>query len=134
MGEGGSKDHDVQLIRFLPQGAVDSTFNSPVFDFGAEPNSGGARALAVQPNGQIVAGAEAGHFGAGGFGVARFNTNGSFDTSFGNPGIVTTPFPNATTVEHALLLQPTGRSSPSAAKSSIGGGPVNLVAARYLGQ
>jgi uncharacterized delta-60 repeat protein len=105
----GLREHDIQLARFLPQGNVDSSFNSPVFEFGAEPATGSVRALAVQPDGRILVGGEAGHFGAGGFGVARFNANGSFDTSFGNSGITTTPFPNATTVEHTLLLQPDGR-------------------------
>jgi uncharacterized delta-60 repeat protein len=134
VGEGGSKDRDVQMIRFLPQGAVDSTFNSPVFDFEAEPNSGGVRALAIQPGGRIVAGAEAGHFGAGGFGVARFNTGGSFDTSFGRAGMVMTPFANATTVEHALLSQPDGKIIAVGSELVNGGGPVDLVAIRYLGQ
>ena len=35
----GLRDHDIQLVRFLPQGNVDSSFNSPVFEFGAEPSS-----------------------------------------------------------------------------------------------
>jgi uncharacterized delta-60 repeat protein len=133
-GEGGFRDHDIQLLRFLPQGGLDSTFNSPVFDFGAEPNTGGAGSVVVQPNGQILVRGEAGQFGAEGFVVARFNADGSFDKSFGNAGIVTTPFPNATTVEHALLLQPDGRIIAVGSELINGGGPVNLVAVRYLGQ
>jgi hypothetical protein len=101
--------NSASAVRFLPQGNVDSSFNSPFFEFGAEPATGSVRALAVQPDGRILVGGEAGHFGAGGFGVARFNANGSFDTSLGNSGITTTPFPNATTVEHTLLLQPDGQ-------------------------
>jgi len=131
-GEFGFRDHDIQLVRFLPQGNVDSSFNSPVFEFGAEPATGSVRALAVQPDGRILVGGEAGHFGAGGFGVARFNANGSFDTSFGNSGITTTPFPNATTVEHTLLLQPDGKIVAVGTEDVNGGGPANLVAARYL--
>ena len=59
----GLRDHDIQLVRFLPQGNVDSSFNSPVFEFGAEPATGSVRARAVQPDGCILVGGEAGHFG-----------------------------------------------------------------------
>ena len=139
-GEFGRGDADIKLVRFLPQGSVDSTFNSPVFDFGPEEGTNeSARALVVQPDGHIVAGGEAGHFGAGGFGVARFNANGSFDTTFGTGGKVTTPFRNATTVETALVLQPnsngTGVNIVAVGSELInGGGPLNFAAARYLGQ
>jgi len=100
-GEVGRRDVDIRLLRFMPQGSVDTTFNSPTFDFGAETNtSESARALAVQPNGKVVAGGAAGQFGTGGLALARFNANGSFDTSFGNAGKVTAPFPNAATGGH----------------------------------
>jgi uncharacterized delta-60 repeat protein len=105
-----------------------------VFDFGAEPNTASAQVLSVQPDGRIVDGGTAGQFGAGGFGVARFNPNGGFDTTFGNGGKVTTPFPNATVVEHALLLQPDGKIVAVGTEIINGGGRANLVAARYLGQ
>ena len=57
-GELGRRDIDIQLMRFLPQGSLDGTFNSPVFDFGAEAAiAESARALVLQSNGQILAGA-----------------------------------------------------------------------------
>jgi uncharacterized delta-60 repeat protein len=129
------KEIEIQLVRLLPQGSVDSAFNSPVFDFGpAGPFAESANALAIQPNGQIVAGGGAGQFGAGGFGVARFNANGSFDNTFGNAGAVITPFPNADANVDALLLQPDGKIVAIGTEIVNDGGPANLVAARYSGQ
>jgi hypothetical protein len=52
----------------------------------------------------------------------------------GNAGIVTTPLPNATTVKHTLLLQPDGKIVALGTEIVNGGGPANLVAARYLGR
>jgi uncharacterized delta-60 repeat protein len=134
-GERGRKDIDIQLVRFLPQGNVDSTFNSPVFDFGAEAAvAESANALAIQPNGQIVAAGGADQFGSGGFGLARFNTSGGFDATFGSAGKLTTPFPNADANVGDLLLQPDGKIVAIGTEIVNGGGPANLVAARYLGQ
>src|SRR6516164_10556902 len=114
---------------------LDSTFNSPVFDFGADAAvAESANALAIQPTGQVVAGGGAGQFGAGGFGVARFNTNGHFDPTFGNAGKVTTPFLNAAANVRGLLSQPDGRIVAVGTEIVNGGSPANLVAARYLGQ
>jgi uncharacterized delta-60 repeat protein len=134
-GELGRRDIDIQLVRFLPQGSLDGTFNSPVFDFGAEAAiAESARALVLQSNGQILAGGGAGQFGAGGFGLARFNSSGSFDTTFGSAGKLTTPFPNADANIGELLLQANGEIVAVGTEIVNGGGPANLVAARYLGQ
>jgi uncharacterized delta-60 repeat protein len=135
-GQVGRRDVDIQLLRLLPQGSVDTTFNSPVFDFGSEANiAESARALAVQSDGKVVAGGAAGQFGAGGFGLVRFNASGGFDTAFGTAGKVTTPFANATAGVSALLLQPAdGKIVAVGTEIVNGGGPANLVAARYLGQ
>jgi uncharacterized delta-60 repeat protein len=136
-GEVGRRDADIQLLRFLPQGSIDATFKSPVFDFGADaPVSESARALAVQPNGKILAGGASGQFGAGGFGLARFNAGGGFDAAFGSGGKVTTPFPNASAGISALVLQPDGKTVAVGTETVNVNGTVavNLAAARYLSQ
>ena len=132
-GEGGRRDTDLQLVRFLPQGGVDSAFNSPVFDLGPEGAPGGSgRSLAAQPNGRLVVGGSAGQAGTSDFAVARFNTNGSFDAGFGDSGKVTTVFPNASAGVRVVVLQPDGNIV--AVGDALSGGQENLVAARYLGQ
>ena len=44
--------------------------------------------VAVQPNGKVIA---AGYMIGGGFGMARYNEDGSLDTSFGSSGLATGP-------------------------------------------
>jgi hypothetical protein len=41
-GELGRRDIDIRLVRLLPQGSVDSTFSSPVFDC-CSPTAGSSR-------------------------------------------------------------------------------------------
>jgi uncharacterized delta-60 repeat protein len=108
-GELGLCDTDIKLVRFLPQGSVDSTFNSPVFDFGPDLSSGAsATSLAVQTDGRVVVGGGAAEVGTSDFGLARFNTDGSFDATFGNAGKVITAFPNASAGVKVVILQPNG--------------------------
>ena len=52
-------------------------------------------ALSLQPDGKIVAGGdtESGEYGGSAFGLARYNRDGSLDTSFGIGGKVRTDLP-----------------------------------------
>ncbi len=81
------------LTRFNTDGSLDTTFGSggSVTSFwqgGFTPN-----ALALEPNGQIVAvGAIQGTYPDATFAVARYNADGSVDTSFGNQGLVVMSF------------------------------------------
>ena len=60
-----------------------------------------AYVLVLQPNGKLVAAG----VGPNGFALARYNPDGSLDTSFGAGGKVTTPIGAA----NALVLQPDGK-------------------------
>lgn len=67
------------------------------------------RALAMQPDGKVVMGGSASVPGAVAFGVARFNPNGSLDTSFGSGGrVFLNPFGHSLNFED-LALQPDGK-------------------------
>ena len=87
-GAGG----EFALARYNDDGTRDSTFDvdgKVTTDFTSGPDW--ANAVAIQANGKIVAAGKAA--GAGGkFALARYNTNGSLDTSFGGDGKVTTNF------------------------------------------
>jgi uncharacterized delta-60 repeat protein len=98
MGLGGGAGFGV--ARYLPNGRLDTGFGNGGFaqatlgSVGGQPAAGPAtRALALQPNGQIVVVGDVGSLSgqAVDVGVARFNANGSADTTFGNHGVVTTP-------------------------------------------
>jgi uncharacterized delta-60 repeat protein len=106
------------LARYLPNGTLDPSFGNQgtvVTDF-----TGPAYALALQPDGKIVA--------AGGafsiFTLARYLPNGALDPSFGTQGRVTTDFGSGRVGgAQALTLQPDGKivvaGSPTDASGQI---------------
>lgn len=102
---------DFALARYNPDGSLDAGFGANgrvTTDFpglAAEIS-----AVLVQPDGKIlIAGGAFPLFTfLGNFELARYNPNGSLDTSFGSGGIVTTHFPQGS-YAFALALQPDGR-------------------------
>jgi uncharacterized delta-60 repeat protein len=89
--DGGGTTQDFALARYNADGAFDASFSGDgkqTTDFGA--NDVGA-AAAIQADGKIVVAGSARH-GAGydDFAVARYNTDGSPDTSFSGDGRLTT--------------------------------------------
>ena len=92
----GDSDGNFALVRLLPGGAMDPSFGSggKVFtDFGATDR---AEAVAVQPDGKIVAAGYGGSIRPGPagamFALARYLPDGTLDPSFGSGGKVTTDF------------------------------------------
>ena len=84
------------LARYNPDGSLDTTFGGDgrvTIDFGIafRPVTSG-NAVAIQADGKIVAAGSAGTAGENDFALARFNSDGSLDTSFGSGGKVLTPF------------------------------------------
>ncbi|NUS31118.1 MAG: DUF11 domain-containing protein [Streptomyces sp.] len=121
------------VARYTAGGALDTGFGTGgrvVTDFGLPGNGGVARAVAVQPDGKIVAAGQ-GAAGTGDlrFAVARYNSDGSPDTTFGTGGSVLTPFPGGGS-GYDLALQPDGRIVVA---GDTGGpsGPNDFALARY---
>ncbi|HEX4794500.1 MAG TPA: SdrD B-like domain-containing protein [Humisphaera sp.] len=84
----GALIESLEARRLLSAGAFDTSFS---FDgkvtsaFGT--STGGGRSVAIQGDGKIlVAGFATGSDGSEDFAVARFNTDGTFDTTFGKNG------------------------------------------------
>ncbi|MEI2671925.1 MAG: hypothetical protein V9G13_12580 [Marmoricola sp.] len=92
------------VVRYLSNGTVDSSFgsaNGVTTDFGSDDL---ARAIAVQPDGKVMAAGKSGSKVA----VARYQTNGVLDPSFGSGGKVA--FAVGDSVEaRAMSLLPDGR-------------------------
>ena len=87
--------------------------------------------MALQANGRIVAAGEAGV--AGGvfnFALARYNTDGSLDTSFSGDGRQMTNFGGD---DRATSVAIQGNGRIIAAGSGAGEGPLDFTIARYLG-
>jgi uncharacterized delta-60 repeat protein len=102
----GGAGTDFALARYQPNGSLDTTFSGDgqqTTDFSG--GSDGARGVALQGNGKIVA---AGSSRAN-FALARYNPNGSLDTSFSGDGKQTTDF-GGSDVATALALQGDGKT------------------------
>lgn len=109
------------LARYNPDGSPDPTFGSggrvtTAFVDPISGNSGRVQALALQPDGKIVAAGTA--FPSGGFpgthiALARYNPNGTLDPTFGSGGKVTTHFDFGGFQEidraFAVAIQPDGK-------------------------
>ena len=133
---GNSTGFGVQ--RFNSNGMVEAKFGTRGGVMTTFPNSPatGATAVLIQPNGDIVAGGEAGTstpFGSDlveSFALARYLSNGQLDNSFGTGGLVTTSFGSSAQAKIvALALQSDGKIVAVGNNQGIG-----LIVARYLGQ
>lgn len=92
------------VVRYNTNGSLDTTFDG-------DGVAGGtliyAVSLALQPDGKII---EAGYGGfPEGVAVARYNTNGSLDTTFGNGGIVSTDISGSSEGANAVSIQSDGK-------------------------
>jgi uncharacterized delta-60 repeat protein len=111
---------DFQLVRYNSNGSLDSTFGTGgqvTTQFLANPfgNICEARGVVIQPDGKIIA---AGRFANtlddpepafSDFALARYNTDGSLDPTFGSGGQVVTDFFGGADLATAIVLQPNGR-------------------------
>jgi uncharacterized delta-60 repeat protein len=112
----GSFVTQMAVVRYTPLGALDSTFDSDgkkVFTFGSDYGySDQIEALALQPDGKIV-GAGLARKTTGGlrneFAVLRLEPGGSFDSSFGGTGRVTTRMDPLDAAGNSITIQPDGR-------------------------
>jgi uncharacterized delta-60 repeat protein len=125
----GSPNH-FALARYNSDGSFDTSFGAAgkvVTDFGSTVPFG----MMIQPDGKIVLTGGAGN-GAN-FAVARFNSDGSFDTSFGTGGKVTTDFSGSTYVAgYGVARTPDGKIVVAGVKEFVGSGfDYDFAVARY---
>lgn len=100
-----SSAHDnVVLLRFEPDGTPDAGFGSNGVVRTRVGTSSRAWALALQPDGKILAAGSGGDF-AGSLAVVRYRPDGELDPSFGTSGVVMA----APTLATAIGVQPDGR-------------------------
>ena len=105
----GEKTISFALARYNPDGRRDSSFGehgTVITTFRSSISK--IQALAIQSDGKILAAGSSGN-GMDDFALARYNTNGSLDTSFGQKGIVITDFGPYRDRAHALVLQKDGK-------------------------
>jgi uncharacterized delta-60 repeat protein len=108
----GGPDQAVALARYLPNGALDTTFggsgNGKVLIDWRSGTIDFANAVAIQPHGRIVVlGSSWLPTGGVAFALARFLSNGTLDTAFSGDGKVLTNFTESSNdVAYALAIQP----------------------------
>ncbi len=126
----------VALSRYNTNGTPDSTFSGTGQVATTTGFDDGAYTIALQRSGKIIAAGYSFVDGGYGFGILRYNTDGTLDSSFGTNGKVTTKFggsadfTNADLI-NAVAIQPDGNIV--AAGRAFVGVTRDFALARYLG-
>jgi uncharacterized delta-60 repeat protein len=116
----GNSDRDFALARYNPNGSFDSTFGSGGIVFTDFGNSEGAHAIALQPDGKIIAAGGGNLFSSEfDFDLARYNPDGSLDSTFGSGGKTTTDFFGNFDIANSLALQPDGKIVAAGLATSV---------------
>ncbi|HEX3829919.1 MAG TPA: hypothetical protein VHV82_21865 [Sporichthyaceae bacterium] len=99
------------LVRFNPDGTLDSTFGSggSVLTAVGDSNTSVVGALAVQGDGKIIAVGTAGDHGQTDFAMARYTTAGALDPAFGAGGVTLTKFGTNSAAADAIAVQADGK-------------------------
>ncbi len=127
----GESTSDFAVVRYTSQGTLDTTFNGngrAVVSLTAGNDV--AYAVAVQPDGRILVAGAAGEWSSSDFGLARFNSDGTLDASFGTGGVVRSDFSGGRDAARAVLPQADGRIV--AAGSAGSGSDTDFALVRYL--
>ena len=118
--DGTGSNRDFGVVRYNDDGSLDTGFGGDgivTTDFAGQADQ--ANAVAVQADGKIVVAglaARTGPLGADNdFALARYNTDGTLDPSFGGDGLVTTDLGTRTDIARAVVIRPAtgGSSSPA---------------------
>jgi uncharacterized delta-60 repeat protein len=125
------------LARYTAAGRLDRRFGAGgevLADFGAQSDSS-ARAVAVQPDGRVVAAGRVGVRGSPGgrFALVRYTQTGKLDPSFGRRGKVATTFGSRHSADaYAVAVQPDGKLVAVGVDTANPiSGPYHFALARY---
>jgi uncharacterized delta-60 repeat protein len=102
-------NNDFAVVRYNADGSLDTSFGAGgkvITDFGSAGDHG--YSLALQSDGKIVVAGGTGAVGAYSLALARYNTDGSLDTSFDGDGRVSTAI-GSSSVGYGVAIQPDGK-------------------------
>jgi uncharacterized delta-60 repeat protein len=102
--------YDFTIVRYNPNGSLDNNFGAAGiqrtdFAFGNDQ----ANAVAVQSDGKIVVAGSSSSDTDSNFALARYNPNGSLDTTFGGTGKIVTSLSLGADVATSMALQSDGK-------------------------
>jgi uncharacterized delta-60 repeat protein len=110
-GRSGTGFGDFALVRYKPNGAVDTSFSGDgrqTTDFAG--GSDRIRSMALQPDGKIVVAGQADNAaGDDNFALARYTASGALDTTFSGDGRTTTDLGGAFDSASGMAVQPDGK-------------------------
>ncbi len=126
---GSKTGNDFLVARYNADGSVDTSFGTgggTLTDFGSSADRAYAVALQPQTNGssKILV---AGYDGGGTFAVARYNADGTLDTTFGGKtykGKVTTALGGSSSVADSMVVDSAGRILVAGTTNVTGAGTV----------
>ncbi len=107
---GVSNDGDFALVRLLPDGTLDTSFNGTgkvVTGIGAGDEA--IQGMALQGDGKIVVAGRAWNGSNYDYALARYNPDGTLDTSFNTTGKVMTAFGSAEDSGQRVVVQADGK-------------------------
>ena len=127
-------DGDFALVRYRADGSLDPSFGAGgrvTTDFAGGYDE--ADGLSIQGDGRIVVsgGRDLVEDTSGAFALARYQANGSLDTSFGAYGKVTTEFTGGLDQAYAVTVQPDGRIVAAGAAAFVLNVSGDFALARY---
>jgi uncharacterized delta-60 repeat protein len=128
VGFGGASAVDFALARYNPNGTLDTSFSGDGKQTTNSPGDEEATGVALQTDGKIVAVGHAGGNATDDFALARYNPDGSLDTSFSGDGRQTTDFFGSFDQANAAALQSDGKI---VVVGRAGGGGFVFALARY---
>jgi len=102
----GTSGNDVAIARYLTDGSLDTSFSGDGKQTG-DFNGGqdGGYSVVIQSDGKIVVGCDAAPLGGGvDFGVLRYTSSGTLDTSFDSDGKATTPIGTLDYIQSILIM------------------------------
>ena len=106
----GWANGDFGLARYNSDGSLDTTFSGDgkvTTDFGSSTDQ--AYSVAIQTDGKIVVAGDAYNGSNYDFALARYNSDGSLDTTFSGDGKVTTDFGSSTDKAYSVAIQTDGK-------------------------
>jgi uncharacterized delta-60 repeat protein len=106
----GSLGPEFALVRFNADGSLDTAFGSQGVTTAPVGSYGTPYGLALQEDGRLVAAGNASDtYGKSGWGVARWNPDGTLDNPFGQGGVVVTETGAYDGLARAVAVQPNGK-------------------------
>jgi uncharacterized delta-60 repeat protein len=106
----GASYYDFCVARYNTNGTLDTTWNSTgkvITPIGSSGDT--AKAIALQPDGKVLLAGGCKGGTNNDFCTARYNTNGTLDTTWNSTGTVITPIGSSDDFANGIALQPDGK-------------------------